>query len=421
MLVSLQGELLGPISKLSIDLGSRLNLLTGDNGLGKTYLLDLIWKLRSHQLTEGIAWATVGTKPKLKSVEDRHHVGSRWTTNYEYSPQQQRWNSPERIDMAQIERLAEDPSPVVYLRSEGDFAVFDSARSQNGIARLGEGLYEFSATDLWEGIRPPERPPITTGLIADWVTWQLSPQQELFDKLKAVLATLSDENEPLRPAQPSRIFGDPRFHPTLKMPYGDTPLKFASAGVRRIVGLAYLLLWTWDEHLLACKQTGRVPSKTMTVLIDELETHLHPRWQRLILPSLLTAVSQLTGSGRSQIFASTHSPLVAASLEPEFNLESDKLFHLRYDATGHVSVEDLKWVARGESDSWLTSSAFGLDQPRSLPAEKAIQQAMAAMRNPEIGPEEVRAVHVKLRDILGDLDPYWPRWLFFAEQKGIQL
>lgn len=420
MLVSLQGESLGPISGFSIDAGSRLNLLTGDNGLGKTYLLDLIWRIQSYQLTQGVAWAPPGTKPKVVSVQDHHHIGSRWTTSFVYSPQQQGWKV-EHSNFAEVDERSPSPSPVVYVRSEGDFAVFDSARSQNGNAKLGEGLYEFSSSELWDGLRSPEGAPITTGLTTDWVTWQLSPNQDLFQRLTDVLTKLSDGREPLCPSQPSRIFGDPRLQPSLRMPYGDLPLKFASAGVKRIVGLAYLLLWTWDEHLLACQQTERIPSTTLTVLIDELETHLHPRWQRLILPSLLTAIERLTGSGLGQIFASTHSPLVTASLEPKFNPDTDRLFHLRADDSRTATVENLAWVVRGEADNWLTSAAFGLEQPRSLPAEEAILEAMAAMRNPKIEPTQMKAIHEKLRQVLGDLDPYWPRWLFFAEQKGIQL
>ena len=33
----------GPASSMELNFGSRLNLLTGDNGLGKSFLLDIIW------------------------------------------------------------------------------------------------------------------------------------------------------------------------------------------------------------------------------------------------------------------------------------------------------------------------------------------------------------------------------------------
>ena len=33
----------GPADKMQLAFGSRLNLLTGDNGLGKSFLLDIVW------------------------------------------------------------------------------------------------------------------------------------------------------------------------------------------------------------------------------------------------------------------------------------------------------------------------------------------------------------------------------------------
>jgi DNA repair exonuclease SbcCD ATPase subunit len=33
----------GPASTMALDFGDRLNLITGDNGLGKSFLLDIMW------------------------------------------------------------------------------------------------------------------------------------------------------------------------------------------------------------------------------------------------------------------------------------------------------------------------------------------------------------------------------------------
>ena len=41
MLKSLTINNVGPAPELSLDFGKRLNLLTGDNGLGKSFLLDI--------------------------------------------------------------------------------------------------------------------------------------------------------------------------------------------------------------------------------------------------------------------------------------------------------------------------------------------------------------------------------------------
>lgn len=43
MIKKLQLHDLGPVPDLSAEFGQRLNLFTGDNGLGKTFLLDVCW------------------------------------------------------------------------------------------------------------------------------------------------------------------------------------------------------------------------------------------------------------------------------------------------------------------------------------------------------------------------------------------
>ena len=43
MLERLELENVGPASEMVLDLQRRLNLITGDNGLGKSFLLDVAW------------------------------------------------------------------------------------------------------------------------------------------------------------------------------------------------------------------------------------------------------------------------------------------------------------------------------------------------------------------------------------------
>ena len=116
--------------------------------------------------------------------------------------------------------------------------------------------------------------------------------------------------------------------PTIRHPYGETPIQFASAGVKRIVALAYLIVWAWEEHKEQSKQIQKDPQHNLVILIDEIESHLHPQWQRRILPSLLQVEKDLDAELNTQFLISTHSPLVMASVEPSFNPQLDKLIHL---------------------------------------------------------------------------------------------
>ncbi len=55
------------------------------------------------------------------------------------------------------------------------------------------------------------------------------------------------------------------------------------------------------------------------VLIDEIDLHLHPRWQRVIVPALLQAFPQL------QFVATTHSPFIIQSLSEGVLLDLDDM------------------------------------------------------------------------------------------------
>ena len=43
MIKQLKMSNVGPASKMELEFGKRLNLMTGDNGLGKSFLLDIVW------------------------------------------------------------------------------------------------------------------------------------------------------------------------------------------------------------------------------------------------------------------------------------------------------------------------------------------------------------------------------------------
>jgi predicted ATP-binding protein involved in virulence len=68
------------------------------------------------------------------------------------------------------------------------------------------------------------------------------------------------------------------------------------------------------------------------VLIDELDVHLHPKWQRTVVETLRTLFPSL------QFICATHSPFIVQSLRPEelINLEGQSIPNL-----GNVGVEEI--------------------------------------------------------------------------------
>jgi predicted ATP-binding protein involved in virulence len=260
------------------------------------------------------------------------------------------------------------------------------------------------------------------GLIRDWVRWQSEPEGARYRTFQKVLAKISppDLGE-LRPGRPVRIPEDPRDIPTLVHPYGETPILYASAGVRRVVTLAYLIVWAWHEHLEASKMAQVLPQRRMVVLVDEIEAHLHPRWQRSLLPALTGLGDLLAPALKVQFLIATHSPLVMASAETVFDDKTDKLFHLDMDHSGEVTLKQVEFVAFGDISSWLTSPVFELKHARSNEAEEAIEAAKGLQLRTNVTSAEVREVTYRLKRFLAPEDRFWPRWIAYAENHGVDI
>lgn len=307
----------------------------------------------------------------------------------------------------------------LYARVDGGFCTWDAFRNRDdgGLYRPPRPGYRpsvhFDDQQVWNGLEVDGRRRCE-GLIRDWVSWQRGKMPE-FEQLRTVLRTLSTEEEPLTPAEPQRVSLDDGFDtPCIATRYGVVPLTHASAAVRRIVGLSYLLVWAWREHCIAAKLLRRQPVRKILLLVDEPETHLHPKWQRLILPALLAAVKKLLASESVdlQILTATHSPLVLASLEPHFDVQVDKLLHLGLKDSA-AYVEEVAWAKQGDVVNWLVSESFGLQQGRSLQAEQAIEAAEAFLRGEPVSSalSTRAAIHERLVSALASHDDFWPRWL----------
>jgi len=173
--------------------------------------------------------------------------------------------------------------------------------------------------------------------------------------------------------------------------------------------------------------TGLHSINTQTFLdaflhIDEIEAHLHPKWQRTILPAVLNIQSILSRELGIQFIVSTHSPLVLASVETRFNPEIDKLFNIMANKDcGDVELAVVDFIKYGQINSWLTSPIFNLKQPRSQEAEETIDEAKKIQYQKNPSTVDVVHIHEMLLEELAETDPFWPRWLYFAEKNGVTI
>lgn len=408
----LELENVGPARNMKIAPQSRLNIITGDNALGKSFIMDCSW------------WALTGTWADAPAHPLGIHERNKVRITYDLVSETTR-SSREVVKFdikqsiwprAQKAKNASVPGLIIYARVDGSYAVWDPIQQYN--SNLAKNRkFVFSRNEVWDGADDIE------GLIRDWVRWQSSPEKYPFDVLVSVLKEMSPPDlGTLQPGQPIRVLSDRREMPTIIHPYGEVPINNASAGVRRIVTLAYLIVWAWHEHKVGAELTNSNTESRMVILVDEIEAHLHPKWQRVILPALLNIKNLLSSKLEIQFIISTHSPLVLASAESLFSNETDGLFNIIANPnTGEAELNTIDFIKYGQVNAWLTSPVFNLGQARSQGAEKAIGLAKELQLQSNPNSSEVAAVHALLLKELPETDAFWPRWLFFAEKNGVAL
>ncbi|MFS8066994.1 MAG: AAA family ATPase [Byssovorax sp.] len=428
MISRLHLENLGPMPELDLAFAPRLNVITGDNGLGKTLILDMAW----YGLTR--TWSDDRRALPNYGAHEAATIGcairgAAWkesTISATYDRKLQDW----RVSKGKPTK----PGLIVYARIDGGFSIWDPARNYGQGKKDDPNIHVREAlrldrTQVWEG------KDLCLGLLLDWETWRLSDNGawRLFGEVLEALspAAASRDNpviaaERLVPLPAERLqIGDAKPTPFLQMPYGKVPVTQCSAGMRRILAMAYMLVWAWLRHQEDAKLTDEKPTNSIVLLWDEVEAHLHPQWQRLILPAMMKVVSAILlqeGKSNVQILATTHAPLVLSSLETHCTDEQDRLLNLQIGKSGAVELELIPWAKYGDVTGWLTSPAMDLASSYPKDAEEAISVArdLIAGRTPVLHgkPATRKSVHKELLRTLRDTDPAWRFWMaFYLEEE----
>ncbi len=206
------------------------------------------------------------------------------------------------------------------------------------------------------------------------------------DQIKEVLIKLLPDVSDIRITTPTKE-GQVSFL-EFQTPYGWVRLQALSLGYRSMIA------WVVDLATRLFKRFPNSPdplAEPAVVLVDEIDLHLHPSWQRKILAYLSERFPN------TQFIATAHSPLVVQAVE-------DANVVLLRKEGDHVVIENNRESVRGwRVDQILTSDLFGLPSARSLKYEALMAEREQILSKPKLTARDDK----KLADIRSQLE-VWP-------------
>lgn len=177
---------------------------------------------------------------------------------------------------------------------------------------------------------------------------------------------------------------------------GELAVDLLSDGVRNMIGMVADMAFRatkLNPHLGrdAAKKTPGI------VLIDEVDMHLHPSWQQVVLPSLLEAFPSV------QFIVTTHSPQVLSTVKRE------QIRVIGRDAEGRFVATMPLSASYGEPSGQVLHSVMAVDPQPPVPEKIDLQQLTEWVDQGQFDSSEAIELWQKLDLSLGQNHPQLQR------------
>jgi len=394
-------------------------LLTGQNGTGKSTILYALASMIAcghDKLVDTALLEARMRSPKATVVlqtGDRRQVVA---ALYEYR------GNDDLVDLFEGKRptrINPMSGAVQYFANPGDHPAYPSQASWSTLAWVDGGerrVFDWAAF-AYAGLRSvhdvritavqePATAPLEnslsfqqtadTNLLANWIVSQN------YRRLKAKEAGDLGEAEQLARSvrrieeAVAKIIEDPSFGFVITARDDDVRVRWRGMTVRLGVlpsGLSSIVSWIADLLMrldrLPWRDNTPVEQRSFLLLLDEIDVHLHPAWQRRVLP----LVQELFPN--AQIIASTHSPFVVGSLA------DGCIISLGLQGSSAKVMDEAK-PQLGVSYSAVLRSIFGIESEFDVDTEDKLRKFHDARRRLLTGDESARGEVDRLGDELAN-------------------
>lgn len=392
---------IGPFESLDLQLDPRWNVLLGDNGVGKSSIL------------KAIALALCGKRAQkyadrlIKFGQPRGLITLEFTDGATNKTELYRTSSEPGIKAQELlgteKWLAIGFPPMRQL----DWTVPPGASSTD--PQAGDPI--TTPKDLLPLVAG-EPDPRMKDLKQSLINYHFWGQSTKGDKYKKLLNNFFDVVGEIAEGVTFQEVKDdkPGSQFLVKTADGPVPLAAVSQGTQSLLGWVGLLLQRLYE---VYDNSDRPREEPALVLIDEIDAHMHPRWQQTIVKHVSALFPKV------QFVATTHSPLIVGSLEP------DQVYRFERDAKGMVDVARPEHALKGlGAAGLLTSGLFGLASQLDEETADALarkRRLTARLLDPSTSKKEREEIDAELKVLNKQVehidatkivrDPLYPRFV----------
>lgn len=402
----------GPKQVLDLSDGAgrpiRWTIILGDNGVGKTTLLQCLAKMapdsgeRSHHVAKQAMLLPRDLEPSF--VESHFSILDAFTRgdNHELSSNQAELS----LSWYNGTNLTGPHLPTTSGRYSLRFSRFAVSWDVLGSTLETLVCYGYGATRR-AGAASLSDSPIVSGsasLFSDGVEllnaeeWLLqadysaavdSPIRDQArvrrDQVREVLINLLPDVSEIRFARPTEFGQKPRVE--VQVPYGWVRISDLSLGYRALVAWIVDFAYRMFERYPESENPLAEPA---IVLVDEIDLHLHPKWQRSLISYLTERFPN------TQFIVTAHSPLIVQAATDA------NIVLLRREGDHVVIDNDVEAIRGWRIDQVLTSDLFGLETARPPEYDELLAERTKLLGKAKLTKKD-QARLKKLEADIGDL------------------
>lgn len=333
---SIDIENIGPIDKIKLDFNPEFNIICGQNGVGKTTILDCI----AQSFNRG------QTSLKRKANSDN----GKWTTSIKVNNNSQNYTfqtnsfrpNDNRINAAYLHQNSGDVIVFKTYRNIGYQSLSSVNRDpeKNTINFAKETLSGTLSNDLKQWF-------VNRHLWSAHDNGLSENQQKNIDLAKSCFSMLNDSIS-FNKVDPGS------YDIMLNTPHGEIFFEYLSSGYKSclavLLGIIKEIEYRYkDPNIYANDFDG-------VILIDEIDLHLHPEWQAKIYSAIKSIIPN------AQVFTSSHSPHLIQVANPK------EIIPLVVDENSIVSRNEMissTHGCQGWSIEEILSDVMGLKETRT--------------------------------------------------------